>query len=332
MDPAAARMHLLPVLSATPPDPRLLEGAARALALQGEAIVGLLAHAVGTTKDAPQAWALDVLQRLGPQAAQAVPAVMKVLEGAKDARVAWRAIRVLGAIGPAAAPALPALKARLQDKRRGVPDAALEAIGGLAAGSPEALAVVLEVAEDKAKARRGLRLTAIRLLGTWRASASATVPRLLAALQDDSTQVRDAAIKSLGDLWPESAPYMLHAIGESGSRVRNGVARVVTRIGAPAKKFVKPLAKILAAGRFSQQSVYGTALGAIGKPAVRALMKLLRHDLPKVRGEAARVLGEIGPPAKRALRSLKRLLADPDSQVRYRAGIALKKIKPPKKS
>ena len=58
--------------------------------------------------------------------------------------------------------------------------------------------------------------------------------------------------------------------------------------------------------------------------------KLLRHSSGGIRGEGARILGGIGPPAKRAIGALKKLLSDPDFNVRFKAEAAIKQIKPPK--
>lgn len=53
---------------------------------------------------------IDALERLGPAAAGAVPAVIGFLRNA-DGDVDWRIVRFLGHLGPAAADALPALRA-----------------------------------------------------------------------------------------------------------------------------------------------------------------------------------------------------------------------------
>ena len=55
--------------------------------------------------------ALEALAKLGPQAAPAVPELIKRLEEKYDH---YRAIGVLGAIGPAAAPAVPVLLRHLE--------------------------------------------------------------------------------------------------------------------------------------------------------------------------------------------------------------------------
>ncbi len=331
LDPREAKKHLLPVFEAKTPDQRLFEGAARALVFQGREIVGALVHRLTLKDGKDHAWMLDILRRLGRQADASVPGVTKYLREATKPKPKYRALRTLSAIGPAAASALPVLKDELQHETRYVRTEALTAIGEVAKGSDDAVAVLMGVAADQDKKRADLRQAAIRALGKLDARGEQAIPQLLAVLEDTDENVRRAAIDALHGLWPISSAYLMQAIGEARARVRNGAAQVVSRVGEEAKKFAKPLVKVILDGNFSGKTVYGDALIAIGKPAVKVVMKMLRESRATVRGEGARILGGIGPPAKRAISALKKLLSDPDFNVRFKAEDAIKRIKPPRK-
>lgn len=324
LDAAAAKIHLLDAFEAK--DRRLVEGTVQALVGLGAPVVphvvATLAKGDGTTK----AWMLDTLRRMGPEAVGAVDAVGRLVELAPDPKIRWRAAQVLTAVGPKAAPALGALRMALDHEKDYVREAALEAIGAIAPASKDAVALLVRIAGDTDAKRAAMRATALRALGGLGKDGDDALDVLiqgLTAKPDDPS--REAAIDALVALFPHVEKDLAKRVDDDDARIRSGIAFVVMRVGPEAKRFVKPLAKLLEEKAPGGPSATGKALASIGKPAVRGLVKLLRSDKPNVRGEAARALGLIGPDAKRALKDLKKLVRDQDwnVQMRVKEAIAL---------
>jgi HEAT repeat protein len=152
------------------------------------------------------------------------------------------------------------------------------------------------------------RLTAGRVLK--RLKDPAAVPVLLAALEDEHTQVRSIAAAALG------------AIGaQQGERASDAVAS----LGVPA------LIRALRDRQIPVRMASARALGQIGEPeAVTDLLESLKDVSPHVRAASAAALGFIGlrSPAEgtRANGGLLAALGDLDSAVRTEAAEALGRI------
>jgi hypothetical protein len=91
------------------------EMAADALGRIGQPAVPELVNALGSLDPNIRLKAVEVLGRMGPEAAQAVPSLTKSLED-PDERIRKAAARTLGRIGPAAQEAVPALVRTLLDQ------------------------------------------------------------------------------------------------------------------------------------------------------------------------------------------------------------------------
>ncbi|MFQ5844330.1 MAG: hypothetical protein ACE5JG_05000, partial [Planctomycetota bacterium] len=111
------------------PDERVREAANALLARFGKPSVPHLAEALGHRSEATAALAARALARIGPDAAEAVPALVRELEARRLTAVDCAA--ALGAIGSAARPALPALAALLDAKDLVLAAAARKAIQGI---------------------------------------------------------------------------------------------------------------------------------------------------------------------------------------------------------
>ena len=72
--------------------------------------------------------ALQLLQALGPDAAEAIPVLIEGLDEYPSKNHRLHAMRVLGAIGPAAKPAVPALSKYLAEEDDKIRKAALDAL------------------------------------------------------------------------------------------------------------------------------------------------------------------------------------------------------------
>ena len=126
-------------------------------------------------KDDQVRWkALEILAKLGPKAAPAVPTLIRALDNDYDR---YRAITVLGAIGPAAAPAVPPLLGRLTD--------------------------TLSV-EDPYREEQTESMGIIETLAKIGPDADAAIPLLRNALKHRNSNVRYFAAYALGELGPNA--------------------------------------------------------------------------------------------------------------------------------
>ena len=325
LDAAAAKKHMLDGFQVE--DRRIVEGTVEALVRVGAPAVSVVLQKLATGDAPTRAWMLEALRRLGPDAAASVADVGRLVESADDPKIRWRAARVLAAIGPAAAPALGALEFALQHEKEYVRQAAMEAIGVIAPGSPDAQAALRRIASDTDKKNVKLRAEALRAMGGLGKDGEDMLPVLMAGLDAAPGDVRAASVQSLVALFEHVEKELAKHVDDDSVRVRDGIAQVVEVKGEEAKRFAKPLAKSLENRAPSGNSKTADALAAIGKPAVGTLMKLLKSKKGPVRGEAARALGKIGPDAKRAIKQLERLTRDPDWGVQMKAQAALERIR-----
>jgi hypothetical protein len=141
------------------------------------------------------------------------------------------------------------------------------------------------------------------------ALGSAGVAALARGLQNDDASVRSNSALALNVLSDDSL---------SPDRV----ARV--DIGAALPALIVALGSDLRTGELAAQAIGN--LGAAGAAAVPALVKLLSSDEEGLRNSACIGLRGIGPSAKSALPQLTVTLADPSSNVRGFARLAIGKI------
>ncbi len=187
-----------PVLFAALDDPRANVRAAAAQALASLELtaesVSSLAKALGNPDGYVRAFAAWSLGNLGPDAREAVPALVEALVPDDTANVVAAA---LARIGPAAAEAVPALVADLRG-----PDS-------------------------------GRRWRAARTLGRIGPLAESAVAELMAALRDPNEAVRAHAARALGRIGPGAKPAaadLQRATGDSDPGVRAEARQALERL------------------------------------------------------------------------------------------------------
>jgi HEAT repeat protein len=171
--------------------------------------------------------ALDVLETMGPDAAPAIPDLVRVTRD-PELFVRWSAARTLGKIGPVDTPAtLPALTRLLQDVDLDVAVAAARALGYY---GPEAKAAVPALIQSLKKASDGrMRLAVIASLKEIGTDSRPAIPALVAALTDPDLDVRRAAAEALGLFGPtaaEAAPALRAALQQNRADLADPVLRV----------------------------------------------------------------------------------------------------------
>ncbi len=178
-------------------------------------------------------FALQILIRVGPDAAEAIPAVTATLDD-DDATLCAESLFVLGAVGAAAAPATDKIVSKLADQDADVRHAACYALGKIGPGAQAALPALaklmdsedeflrtasvwasLKIAPDDVRlqqkavplltraltdVREHVRIEAAYMLGEMGETAKSAIPALQEAQEDSSTAVRDAASQALEQL------------------------------------------------------------------------------------------------------------------------------------
>lgn len=178
-------------------------------------------------------YAANIVARFKEDATTSVPVLMATV-GDPEALAAVReaAADALGRLGPDAAEAVGLLARVLKDKEASVRRAAAVALGQLGEKSLAAWPAVKEALTDSDKA---VRHQAIRLAGSFGGQEKSVVaPLAQAALSDEHTENRLAAIQELGELGPIAAParpiLAKIAHGDVRPTVREAAANALKRV------------------------------------------------------------------------------------------------------
>lgn len=172
------------------------------------------------------------LGELKEKARPAVPRLAEMLSVEKpsdtDAMIRDDVIQTLGRIGPSAAEAVPALvRAMEKPGKYGVRSIleTLDRIGSAARAAAPAVCRVLKSGSDNERA------AAAQTLGALRASGTETVAALVAALRDPSEHVRLKAVYALDSLGPAAkaaVPELRRLLGEGeiGSAAKSAIEAI----------------------------------------------------------------------------------------------------------
>jgi esterase/lipase superfamily enzyme/HEAT repeat protein len=308
---------------------------------------------------------LEMLQRLGPQAAPALVAALEL------ENFAYHVSYILEQMGPEAVAATPALIAAVKDRGNDEQfrDLAADALGAIGPRAREAVPVLIRVFSDVEEAE-SLRCTAALALGKIGEDADEAAPHLIVVLSNeaDDDSVRSDAITALSkvgapaaqavpallslfenphdvNLWSsalqtlaeyesaadEAVPVLVGLLDQEDPYLRSAAARALADIGRTPSDAQAALFGILldVDSDDDAQAAAAAALAGIGPPAVAALIDQLdaadQHDAAR----AAAALARIGPDAAVATNRLKRMLRDEGyGRARRYAAIALGEFGP----
>lgn len=173
-------------------------------------------------------------------------------------------------------------------------------------------------AEEVSQLELSLRLDVIRAL-----EAQGVVARFLRDAKSPLKWTRAHALRVLGELKvPASVPTLLAALEDRDSDVRNVAARSLGRMRLQAAE--EALVGLLGKHEQSVSARIAAICIEMGSRTAPLLIRTLREGTPKARFWAARILGEIRDP--RATRALGDALLDADPDVRSAATWALGSI------
>jgi HEAT repeat protein len=293
-------------------------------------------------------YAAYVLGQLGPQAADAVEPLKKMLAKRSVAKSVpgyedWEYVRgtaawALGRIGPAADTAVPLLMETMHSKGHvSVRRNSNEALGNLAAAAKSAVPDLLAALADEDAITRVNAAVAL-----WKIQRHPkALPALVEMLRQGKEPASYHAAVALGTLelsapdTPEPpatdhqpricAEALIKALGAGDQDVARAAARSLGQIGRGAPGVALPaIQPALESPRDEVRRMAAEALGWMGPAAVEPLRAVLKNDSPAARRAAARALGRLGPAARTAEADLVEAVNDPDAEVRTAAAKALR--------
>ncbi len=180
-----------------------------------------------------------------------------------------------------------------------------------------------------------VRAAAAWALGALGGAAEPAVPGLAGSLRDEQEAVRTAAAQALGALGPRArsaAPALFAALDDPRAGVRAAAAQALARVELTAES-VSSLSKALGNPDAYVRAFAAWSLGNLGpgaREAVPALVEALGPD--DTANVVAAALARVGPAAAQAVPALLADLRGPDAGRRWRAARALGRIGPPAES
>jgi HEAT repeat protein len=167
---------------------------------------------------------IRALGEIGPEAMEAVPALVWAALEDEDRDVRSVAVWALGGIEPEVA--ISVLSRVLED---GDPDQVrTSAILGLRQSKGEAVPALIRALEDKDP---DMRIAAVEVLGWIGPEVAEAVPVLIRVLEDDADpRVRESAAYELGYMGSEAVPALTRALEDEDPGVRSAAAEALEQI------------------------------------------------------------------------------------------------------
>jgi len=311
----------------------------------GERTRGRVYDLIRRLQTEADAAAAEELGKLGPGAAEAVPALIEALEK-KDDSVGRPAAEALGRIGPRAQEAVPALKKALKAGDPYVRIAAAAALAKIDHAATEPMPVLISALKKGAPDERISAANAAAEIGP---SASGAVADLMAVLKSGAPEARIAAANALGAIGAGASTAgeaLRSARTWEGSGRRGDVMLAAQRAllkvqwpegGAPpeedAGEAVRRLIMQLQseAEPSRQKAASGLAdMANAAREAVPALIEALQdRERPAAHPSVVKALAAIGPDSKSAVPELVAILREDERKALHElAAEALGRIGP----
>ncbi|HLX64985.1 MAG TPA: DUF2950 family protein [Planctomycetota bacterium] len=301
------------------------------------AALPLLREALKSNDVSSRDWASQVIEKIGPPAADAIPELIEFLINSKDYRS--ETARVLGKMGAKAidpllavlksndnnlrtyagnalayigAPAVPKLTAALSDTNADFVEAAETALERMAPASAPAIPELIRNAYSKDGKIQSMAVQTLSKLGALAA------PALINELRKDDEASRRVGAGTLGQCGPKAVPIicdvlrteqepamvcaLVESLGRIGVQAPDGVPSILDVAGRP----------YTGKDRVRVWSACANALGNIGasrETSVPLLFTILASDYKEAQGDAAQALRRLGadtlnvPPLADALRN-----------------------------
>ncbi|MEA1950615.1 MAG: HEAT repeat domain-containing protein [Planctomycetota bacterium] len=246
----------------------------------------------------------------------------------KKPQVRLAAVRGLASLKPGPGIAIPAIRKALAGADPDTLNAALDALASLGETSVPNVARVLQNKTHRRKAAM--------ILARMGPKAKMAVPALVASLTDEDPKTRREIVFALGSIGPAAAravPALIKSLDDKDMDVRYSAAFALGKIGPEAAAAEAVLGENLDSPDKFLALVSAWALVKITPDSNLILSKVmpllvegLGNSATTVRIEAAETLGILGPKAKAAIVPLRKLLADPNEQVKAATKKAIESI------
>jgi HEAT repeat protein len=216
--------------------------------------------------------AARTLAKLGPQAGGVVPDLIAQLKRLQDDELEplqEAVVETLGAIGSASKAALPTLatvKGRTTDIDQAIKQTTRQI---LSAEDSQDLKTLIEQTSSRDV---GLRLRAVKTLGSQKADAAVAVPALTVALSDPDGDVRRAAVAALRAVQPQVKPSkelvqaVVADLADPDDNVRLTAVRTLGKMGSAANAALPALQPLLNDPDKDIRRAAGEALIKLGGP------------------------------------------------------------------
>lgn len=218
--------------------------------LAKEAVPHLMQHLDEVHADdpetSPRRWALSALALFGREASAAAPRLIQLLNDC-DSSVITKlgCLEALSQIGSAAPPAIPAIIDQVNRDAQPAEVAlgAVEALGMIGPDAAVGVPVLMRTAQSE---RAEFRRDAVRSLGRMGPLARVAQPLLCdLMLDDDSAQVRDSAMVSLGQTGPQAWEFVEALLAADEAEIRERAVNVVAGWRTIARQIVPSLEPLL---------------------------------------------------------------------------------------
>jgi len=307
-------------------DPSVVLRAIDAISEVGKPAVPALIQAVDNPR--MRFWAVLVLNNLGPDAAEAIPSLLRALEEDPKPELRMEILLTLGNIGSAAQSAGPQIEKYLRDPMPTVHRAAIFALAQI--GYEPAIESIAPFTESSDEMTRIVSLWSLAKLDPSDENVKEAVLAAISSLKSQDEHVRRAAAHAIYDLHapPEVvAPALVEALDHSSPEVISAVAQALASCGAEAVPRVIP-----ALENDQLRHLAVAVLSAMGPEAAEAVPALTNQleqaDDPELQREIQLALAGIGPAAADAVPQLIESLQSDELLVRSSAAYALGRVGP----
>lgn len=313
--------------------------AAEALGRIGPAAVPALTGALGSSELQVVKGAAGAIHDIGPEAKDAVPALIAVLEkpaitaagGDNTPDSHGSAMFALIGIGPAAKPAIPALIKLLDSENFHNQYWSCRALAAIGAEAKPAVPDLCRLTKDAVPSVRRHAAMALGKIGSGVGDEG--LKCLIAAIEDPLEPVRQDAVVALGDLGSfaqPAIPAIEKALAGDRLAARAHAARSLWQITGETEQALKVLAEAIAnpvEAEFAAATL--VEIGPAAKPAVPRLNEHLKSTDPLVRLSAAEALLTIEPDSQAAAATIEELKKSDSEEVREDTAKVLKRLKKP---
>ncbi|HRA90093.1 MAG TPA: HEAT repeat domain-containing protein, partial [Planctomycetaceae bacterium] len=185
--------------------------------------------------------AVNQLGALGPYAQSAVDQIVKAMS-TDDLALKYECIAALGQIGPLAHDASDSLTPMLTADSNLFQVAALESLRRIGTASPDAVALIRKLSQDSdASAATSAIRCLVMIAGENDELVRNSIPRLVKALGDKRTEVRNEAVLTLVEIGPAAVSAVTAVLSDTDYHVRLSACNILGQFGSDAASAVPGL-------------------------------------------------------------------------------------------